>query len=247
MLPTGTGSCFVDNRSAFRLRYNYGHLRSGWNTLPLTTTALEELHEAFRAFRYDEAEDALARELEDHVRYQGYVQQSDLQRRVSTRKKQESDILKKVDRSGPREVASLRELEHEIVTDIVGARVVLDYLYQVEELKDFITTKSQRWRVEKIEDNLRSDTGYRSLHVDVVLTTSNHSDVRCEIQVRTLLEHAFSTWTWPVYERYREAPASIPPMLRGQLVQISDLLNHVDKQAANLASEIRNVVQSPGL
>lgn len=211
--------------------------------MPISPAAIEELQQALRTtFRYDEAEDFVLQELENHVRFRRYVADSEIERRVTSRKKEESDILSKLNRRHSGTVESLRELEHNIVTDIVGARIVLDYQHQVQETQEFILQNSKAWRVVKVEDHVRQQTGYRSLHVDVVLDTTHHREVRCEIQVRTLLEHAFSTWTWPVYERYRDDPASIPDLLMGQLVQISNLLHHVDEEANRLSNQIQAVL-----
>jgi len=199
--------------------------------MPITPDTQKALYRArIEESRYDEAVDEVARELENHIRYHRYIPPSEIERSIVPRVKDLERILEKVDRGRrrPRLVTSLPELES-IVTDIAGVRIVLDRLDLVKKTGQFIED-SKRWRVVKIQRKKRGDTGYRSLHIDVLLSTTHHGDVRCEIQCRTLLEQAFALWTTSMYEHYRANPKSVPGYLLGRVSQISDDLHHVDKQ-----------------
>jgi len=208
--------------------------------MPLTDAARKALYQArVEQSRYDEAVDEVVRELENHVRYCKYMPLGEIERRISSRVKEFDRIEEKVDIPRKRSVGSLADLEAR-VTDIAGVRVVLDRLDQVKETGTFIQDNG-RWRILRVEKCRRGYTGYRSLHVDVELDTTHHKSVRCEIQCRTLLEHAFALWTTPLYQYYRTDPKSVPPVLFGRMREISDALHHVDKQVNGLAKEFRRL------
>lgn len=193
--------------------------------------------------RYREAEDQLKAHLTNLALARNLVASQAIDERVGVRIKPVADIIDKIDRKRPRRVKSLEHLEHKIVTDIVGGRVVLDYRDQVKNLCQDIKQCSQ-WRV--VRNNrgtVHHDTGYRSNHIDVVMhATTNHRDVRCEIQVRSLLQHTFATYSHPIYKRYRVNTSQIPDFFRGRLRQISDHLDSIDRQVEKLHNEIQKVI-----
>ena len=209
--------------------------------MPISKKHEAELNRAHSA-RYREAEDQLKAHLANLVLAKNLVASQEIDGRVGVRIKPPADIVDKIDRKRPRRVKSLEDLEHRVVTDIVGGRVVLDYRDQVRTLCQDIK-QCNHWRV--VRDNrgrVHHDTGYRSNHIDVILhATTNHRDVRCEIQVRSLLQHAFATYSHPIYKRYRMNTSQIPDFFRGRLRQISDSLDSIDKQVEKLHNEIQKV------
>lgn len=201
--------------------------------MPLSPDLERDLQDCLEneASRYCECLDLTIMQLRHHIAEQGWVDQTELSRRASGRPKKLRDIETKVDRHGPRDVASFEELE-ELICDIVGARVILDHPYQAEEMVRWIKEESG-WEIRDIQDSIR-DTGYRSVHVDVARDTTHHKCVPCEIQVRTILQHAWATWSHPFYERYRSDLNAIPPLVRDLMKQLSQMLDACDNMAQDL-------------
>lgn len=212
--------------------------------MPISRKLEAELNRAHSS-RYREAEDQLKAHLTNLVLARGLVAPQVIDERVGVRIKPPTDIIDKVDRKRPHRVKSLQDLEHRVVTDIVGGRIVLDYRDQVKNLCQDIRQCSHWMVVGNNRGRVHPDTGYRSNHIDVIMrATTSHSNVRCEIQVRSLLQHAFATYSHPIYKRYRMNTNQIPPFLRGRLRQISDNLDSIDKQVEKLHSEIQKVISN---
>jgi ppGpp synthetase/RelA/SpoT-type nucleotidyltranferase len=211
--------------------------------MPLSPEARVELYRArIEESRYDEAVDEVIRELTNHIRFSRYISTDEIERRISFRIKNPSRIEAKVDRGKVRAkvIKSLAALEEE-VTDIAGVRVVLDRLDQVNAVGEFVA-KNGRWVVLKTERKRRADTGYRALHLDVTLDTTNYTGVRCEIQLRTLLQHAYALWTTPMYEYYRMSADTIPGFLLGQMCGISDAMQDIDRRVNRLVHRFKEVL-----
>jgi ppGpp synthetase/RelA/SpoT-type nucleotidyltranferase len=209
--------------------------------MPVLDEVVEELVDA-RATRYREAEDQLKTHLANLATNGNFLTQAEINSRIGVRIKDTTDIIDKVDRAKPRTVTSLHELENDIVTDIVGGRVVLDYQNQVRDFCQTILTCPHWVVVRNNHGRVHTDTGYRSHHIDVILIqTTSHRAIRCEIQVRSLLQHTYASWSHPVYRRYRVNTKEIPDFLRGQLRQISDTLDGIDKQAVKLHCKIKEI------
>ena len=160
--------------------------------------------------------------------------------RVASRIKYEDRILEKIKLANP-EPLTISELEHS-VRDIAGTRIVLNYLYQVQETVDFIKA-NPRWSVISTQEHQRPDTGYRAVHIDLELNTTHFEEQCCEVQIRTLLQEAWATWTHPVYERFRTDTSSIPEDLVRMLKALSDQLHSGDLMADALRRQMGDALQ----
>ena len=212
--------------------------------MPISKTVRTQLGEAHLS-RYREAEDQLKTHLTNLVLASNFIASQEVDARVGVRIKSPAVIIEKVDRKGPCQVDSIEQLEHNVVTDIVGGRIILDRREQVRRLCEDIK-RCGHWRV--VRDNrgrVHRDTGYRCNHIDVIMhATTSYRDIRCEIQVRSLLQHAFASYSHPVYRRYRVNTNQIPAFLRGRLRQVSDNLDLIDKQLDTLHNEIEAVISN---
>lgn len=128
-------------------------------------------------------------------------------------------------------VNSIEQLE-EIVADIVGVRATVDYLSQAQELEAFVLNHN-RWQITRLEDQER-DNGYRAIHIDVQADTTHFEGVRCEIQIRTLIQDAWAIWSHPLYEKYRSNLAKIPEKKLSLMKQLSNILHAADSMADTL-------------
>jgi len=201
--------------------------------MPVPKAVRDELHQRWKGppSPYREALSYMTGELRNHVIACKHVSPEQEETRVSGRIKTIPRIVEKVDRSGRRLVSTIDELE-EIVTDIVGVRVTVDYLRQSREIQDFVINYSG-WEAKKSDDSLR-DSGYRAIHVDVMTNTTHFAGVRCEVQIRTLLQDAWAIWSHPLYERYRRDLSRIPRKKRELMRQLSDMLHTADEMVETL-------------
>ena len=78
------------------------------------------------------------------------------------------------------------------------------------------------------------ENGYRAIHIDLKLNTTNFIDIHCELQIRALLQDAWAIWSHPLYEEYRHDLSSIPDRKKTLMRQLSNLLNNVDEIARTL-------------
>lgn len=171
-------------------------------------------------------------ELHNHILVMGYVPSYQIKTRQSGRIKGISRIIEKANRlSEGSSINSIEQLE-EIVTDIAGVRATVDYLSQAKELKDFLVNHN-KWQVTKIDDGVRTN-GYRAIHIDVKANTTHFKEVRCEIQIRTLLQDAWAIWSHPMYEEYKRNLAKIPSEKLNLMKQLGDMLHVADEMAETL-------------
>jgi len=170
-------------------------------------------------------------ELANHIVACGYVSPIQVDTRISGRIKEIPRIVEKVGRVEGHSVNTLEELE-ELITDIVGVRVTVDYLNQAQRIKDWVVNHN-KWTISKIDDSIR-ETGYRAIHIDLQVDTTHFQGVRCEVQVRTLLQDAWAIWSHPIYEKYRRNVARIPRQKRDLMKQLSEMLHTVDEMVQTL-------------
>ncbi len=204
--------------------------------MPINPAVRRELHRRWRGppSPYREAFSRVHEELGNHVVACRYVTPEQVNTRVSGRIKAIPRIIEKVDRFGKRPTNTLEELEEleELITDIVGVRVTVDYLTQAQQIRDWVVSHD-RWTISMVDDTIR-ETGYRAIHIDLKVDTTHFPGVRCEIQVRTLLQDAWAIWSHPIYEKYRRNVALIPEQKRQLMRQLSDMLHTVDEMVQTL-------------
>lgn len=204
--------------------------------MPISQEAHEELYKRWKGppSPYREVIQRVSTEVGNHVIAQKYVTEQQLETRVNGRVKDITRITEKVDRTGLRHIGTIEELE-DAITDISGVRVTVDFLQQMDEIKEW-AIHHDAWTVVEVEDQIR-ENGYRAIHVDLKLNTTNFSDVYCELQIRTLLQDAWAIWSHPLYEEYRQDLSSIPEQKMKLMRQLSNLLNNVDELAQTLILE----------
>lgn len=175
----------------------------------------------------------LRSELRDLGLHEG---EDDVRARVSGRVKSMDRVLEKLDRDGPIKVSTLDELEIE-VDDIVGARVVLDYINHAEQMATRLE-QLERWEIVKNEP-ASHPTGYSAVrHIDVVLGLDRRGSMQSEIQIRTRLQEAWGIWSHPIYVFMRNRKFKQPPQqIITQLRSISGALQVADQAADNLREE----------
>ena len=201
--------------------------------MPVSRGVRRELHRRWKGppSRYRESQALVLGELGNYIVANQYVRSEQVATRLSGRIKVIPRIIEKVDRYERHSVDSIETLE-ELVTDIVGVRVIVDYLYQVKQIQDFVLNHD-RWIVVKVDDSKR-DNGYRAVHIDVKTDTTTFRQVKCEIQIRTLLQDAWAIWSHPLYEKYRRDLSRIPTKKRALMSQLSDMLHSAEEMVQTL-------------
>lgn len=201
--------------------------------MPVTSTVRRELHKQWKGppSPYRQAFSRVHEELGNHIVACNYISPEQVDTRVSGRIKAIPRIIEKVDRYERHSINTLEELE-ELITDIVGVRVTVDYLTQAQQIKAWILSHNM-WAISKVDDSLR-ETGYRAIHIDLKVDTTHFSGVGCEVQVRTLLQDAWAIWSHPIYEQYRRNVTRIPREKRELMRQLSEMLHAVDEMVQTL-------------
>ena len=188
-----------------------------------------------------ECEHVLLQELRDFGWYEG---EDEIRAKVNGRVKSSELILEKLDRNGAIKVSTLPEIENEI-SDIVGARVILDYLDHAERMASRLENL-EKWDVVKAEPS-HHRTGYRAVrHIDVEVDLGRHGKMRSEIQVRTRLQEAWGIWSHPIYEVMRNRSLKDPPAsIIQRLSDISVSLQKSDETVDRLREEFDSWKEQP--
>lgn len=182
--------------------------------------------------RYYEAVDTVRLKLEQYVTHNLRLPKE----RIAGRVKQPEDITEKIKRK--EYCVNNKDDVFRCVCDIAGTRVICDYLSEVEEVVDFVCNCTD-FKVINILDFVKEPdcNGYRSWHVDVLLNTTNFYETRCEIQVRTIVQHSWAEKTHPLV--YKKSKSEIPKLACEMLRNLSDQLYLADKLAENIKEYLR--------
>jgi len=129
----------------------------------------------------------------------------------------------------------------EKTSDLVGHRVVCHNLQDVERAADFlekaISANGINVNRNDFTENARKG-GYRAVHLDIKLPVQigpAKMDVGCEIQIRSLLQHAWAELSRAdIYTREEE----IDPMLLKSMEKLSTELHSADATADHIRTEI---------
>jgi putative GTP pyrophosphokinase len=130
----------------------------------------------------------------------------------------------------------------EVITDLVGARVICWFVDDCYGMLDYIqATRQFRIKPRSLEDYIRDPkrTGYRSLHLladvsyDRVKTYRERRTVVedrmiCEIQIRTKLQDAWAEFT---HEVHSQVPAEFQADYETAIVEIACRLAAEDRSA----------------
>lgn len=128
------------------------------------------------------------------------------------------------------------------VTDLVGLRVITyfeDGVDRVGELIESMLPVDFTSSIDKRRERGASEFGYRSLHYVCRLGADGDSplprEARFEIQVRTMLEHAWAEIEHDLGYKTREA---VPVVARRRLSRLAGLLELADQEFVAIRSEL---------
>lgn len=156
--------------------------------------------------------------------------------RVTGRVKRIDDIYEKI-RHKDYDVKTKQEVFNRM-NDIAGTRVVCDYLSEVKEVVEFISI-CDKFNVEEEYDyvNKPDCAGYRSYHCDVNVDTLYFGGVKCEIQIRTTVQHSWAEKSHPLI--YKKNKNEIPKIACDLLKTLSNHLYTADEYAETIRSLIK--------
>lgn len=135
-----------------------------------------------------------------------------------------------------------------LCSDLIGARVVCNNIEDVyrfsELLKEHFFRPLDQFEV---QDYIREpqESGYRALHVNFMLDSSEHSldrvPVPCEVQIRSRLQDAWAELTHDdIYKR-----PGLPEDLRARAKDIAEVLVAADKIASDIRIRAMREISSP--
>ena len=151
---------------------------------------------------------------------------------ISYRAKELSSFLEKIDRKTY--VNPINE-----IVDLSGVRLVYLYTSDINRIKDIIESRFEILEtVDQQEQYEHDQFGYSALHY-VVRLGSNHlgaryddlKDLKCEIQVRTILQDA---WSIVSHHLLYKRESQIPSVLKRKIHSLSGLFETADDQFDNI-------------
>jgi len=159
---------------------------------------------------------------------------------IEHRAKEVEAFREKITRAGKRYSDPVRE-----VTDLAGVRVVLYYTSDVDRACRVIKEEfdvDQSGSVDKGESLKPDQFGYRSVHYVVSLCGAraglaewaNFAGFRAEIQVRTVLQHAWASVSHRLQYKHER---DVPTLFRRRLSVLSGLFELADEQFLALRRE----------
>jgi putative GTP pyrophosphokinase len=165
---------------------------------------------------------------------------------VEMRLKSRASLAQKLARPD-RDYADLWE-----VTDLVGLRVITYFEDAVDRVAELIERRLPVDLSHSIDKRRRREPGafgYRSLHyvcrlAEVGGATSESAEIlpvraRCEVQVRTVLEHA---WAEIEHDLGYKAPAAVPAPVRRRLDRLAGMLELADQEFVGIRRELDEYV-----
>jgi len=163
---------------------------------------------------------------------------------VSGRTKTKESILEKIDRKSYKDPANQ-------LTDLTGIRVVGYFESDISKISDLI---SSAFNID-ISNSLNQDEklsvdqiGYRSVHFvcDIgqaradLPEFANLSNLKFEIQVRTVLQHA---WAELAHDRNYKFLGKLPPEIERKLFLYAGMLEIADKGFSELSNQIDSYIE----
>lgn len=184
------------------------------------------------------------------LRARGLLDPAEVATRVSSRVKSPDSMIRKVRLKERREgirIRSFRSLQTHL-DDLAGARVVCDYLTDVAFILGYLR-RHHAFRVipGKMQDYINNPkNGYRGFHL-VVLANTTFGSTKCEIQIQTALQHAWSAKSHTLlYKLGLRDLGRIPAGIRQLMENQSDLLYNIDQMAGQLSRAIKRYRRSAG-
>lgn len=122
------------------------------------------------------------------------------------------------------------------VEDIIGLRLVCVYPLDVELVLNFLQDLHTNGFFSYYESELQqTETGYRAYHVNVALSDISLNDYKCEIQVLSMLEEA---WSYKAHELIYKPDEAVTQEQKEYVKTLSDLLHVCDQQSQLLQKQI---------
>jgi putative GTP pyrophosphokinase len=150
--------------------------------------------------------------------------------RVSARAKTLKSALRKLKRHPRSGSIRTRRAIEACLDDLAGVRVVCDYLSDVEAIRGYLH-EHPAFKVihSKTKDYIvKPNKGYRGIHLVVRIVTS-FGWIKCEVQVRTTLQHAWAEKTHDlIYKLGKTDLERIPRQIRGLVEDQSNMLYDID-------------------
>ena len=159
---------------------------------------------------------------------------------VTFREKSPSSLMEKIQREGKSYENPLSE-----ITDLAGVRIITYFISDVDKIvplleKEFNIDKENSVDKRKVTDPARF--GYASVHLIAKLNIeriklaeySSYKDLKCEIQVRTILQHA---WAEIEHDISYKSSEEIPFELRRKFASLAGLLEVGDREFEQLRNE----------
>ncbi len=139
----------------------------------------------------------------------------------------------------------------ELITDFAGIRVIAYTTADVKRICDLIVDEFQCDRknsVDKGREMQENQVGYLSVHYVVSLNQSRedlgeytpYKGLKCEIQVRTLLQHA---WAEIEHDRNYKFGGILPKDIRRRFYLVAGTLELMDQEFQNLSDAIDDYAQ----
>lgn len=203
----------------------------------LLTPALVE-----RSVKFEAAAEILAAHLRHVLRRSKLFDPQVVPTRVSARAKTLKSILRKIQqktRDGFK-FKTPQHVEHQI-NDLAAARVVCDYLQDISFIHGYLKRHPAiKILANKTEDYIANPKdGYRGVHLVVEVKTS-FGRARCEVQLRTMLQHAWAEKSHDLLYKLRKTELKrVPRHIRQLMVNHSNLLFDIDTMAFEIADAVR--------
>jgi ppGpp synthetase/RelA/SpoT-type nucleotidyltranferase len=126
------------------------------------------------------------------------------------------------------------------VTDLVGLRVIVYFEHDVECVAGIIESKFDVDFARSIDKRRRDATtfGYRSLHYVCAMQLPGgifSREARCEVQVRTVLEHA---WAEIEHDLGYKATTRLPEPVKRRLHRVAGLLELADQEFESIRDDL---------
>jgi putative GTP pyrophosphokinase len=161
---------------------------------------------------------------------------------IEARGKEPSSLLEKL-----RKYPNYKSLDN--ITDLTGARIVLYYRSDIQAARDLICDEFEVLDEVSHGAEAAEAFGYQSLHLNVRLDDrrrdlvewSQFSELQAEIQVRTVLAHA---WAAISHKLDYKSSSEIPHQIRRKLFRVAALLETGDDLFGEFRTEVEALRES---
>jgi len=156
-------------------------------------------------------------------------------------------LVEKIRRRRERQKNSEIPFSFNDVDDLIGIKILCPYQNDVELVINYLYLQAGRpngFRVKektRIQARRESEYGYRGFHFTaypVVGARAEWTPLRCEIQIKTLIEEA---WDAKTHDLSYKREGRIPGELHGRLREFSDFLYDAEKRGEKVRADIENL------